>query len=194
MWNDIALYGIPAYLALIVSIFLLVQDIQRYHLKLRIWVQRVFVLHSEGNSSIVLFDLAFVNPASRGKTVNIAKLDPLPGINDTEYSLVYDDNLEYATCLLPNMELPPIKFPVDQILQGPLDIPPHQSRCQYYPRILEFSEVAQAGVSRDLRLPFRLYVFDIDGKQMAKCEIHISLNELCTPKVYPSSLLVEIKP
>jgi hypothetical protein len=193
MWKDAVLFGIPGYLALIVSIVLLVLGIQRYYLHLRMRVLRAFVVWYEDNVSIVLFDLAFVNPASRGKTVSNVKLRPPPVINDKEYPLVYDKNLEHAVCLSPNNNKTLAKFPPDQILQSPLDIPPHQSRCKLYSRCIGILVPEGDTISEHLPLPFHFYAFDIDDKQIAKCVVKMSLEKLRNPKIYVESYYVEVK-
>jgi hypothetical protein len=193
MWKDIAVFGIPGYLALIASAIVLWQDIRRYRLSLRVRVSQARVLWYKDNVSIVLFRLMFVNPASRGKTVNNVKLHPPPVINDKQYPFVYCEDLQYVKCPLPNVDKPE-KFLFEQILEFPLDIPPHQSRWGWYSKYLEIPPSEQAGIWETVPVPFQFYVFDIDDKQIAKCEVQLTLNQLRNPDIYLSTAFVKVKP
>jgi hypothetical protein len=134
-----------------------------------------------------------VNPALRGKIVNNVKLNPLPGVSDKEYPFVYCEDFQYVKCLLPNGEKPE-RFPLAQVLEFPLDIPPHQSRWGWYSRYLEIPASEQLRAWETVPVPFEFYVFDIDDNQIAKCEVQILPSQLRTPNLYSPISFVKVKP
>lgn len=177
--SDILLLGIPAYLALIISVALFVLDRIRYHTKLQVRVPQMHVVWNEGNQSLVLFRLIFVNHSLTGRTVVKTIIELPPGITEMPVQWLFGNSYDEVTAVLPNSERS-IPFAASEILLGVLDIPPHQSQNKM---VGYFVEVSLGGITalwgQDRKsLTIRFLVLDVNDKILAKVGILIPLQQL----------------
>lgn len=184
MQNGISLiefltYGLAGYIALALAVALTVMDIVRYRRRLRLTVSHLTIWNT-GNQSLVLFHLILVNPSSSGRTVLTHSIGTPIGITGTTAIPLRNEQLESAYFLLPNGDKSPL-YPESEILRGSLDIPPHQSVSRIVGQYLTVDSALQK-----LPLPYRFWVFvhDIDGKQLAKVPVKITLEQLTTDGIY----------
>jgi len=183
-WGD-AVVGVVGVLGFVLAVILAVMEIRRYWLPLHLKIQCYRVQYCDNQESVVLFRLSFVNPASAGKTVNYTmyskafltpylynkRLDTV--WREPDYS--YDMNQRTVTYLLPNNEC---QMPYDEMLQYPLDIPPHQSRTRWYLLIADLASIP-LGVC-----PIQLQAFDVFGKPIASDHVEIPINNLKQVGIY----------
>jgi hypothetical protein len=173
---------IPGVIALLLSLTLLIVDIRRYYLRLRMKVQAVMVAWHGDNSSLVLFRLTFVNPASRGKTVNVVAINKPFGIVARGFPYIYEKGLQSVICPLPNGEKG-LLLPTDEVLQHALDIPPHQSRSKWLGMHILWEESSHSELE-SFPIEFLFCAVDVDNKPMAKDSVRLTLHQLENPDIY----------
>jgi hypothetical protein len=182
--NDILIFGIPAYIALVISAWLFVQDIIRYYLKPHMLTQSFIVLGSENNQSLVLFRIIIVNDSPRGRTILGVRLETSSTIKIEPASWSYDNEYTKVNALLPNSKLSN-PFPISEVSQGPIDIPSHQSRNKWVGFTIDYTNVdplAKEVVNGELL--FSIVAYGIGKKELARIFIHIPLAQLRKFGVY----------
>lgn len=164
-------FDIVGMLGFVLALILACLEWYRYHLPLHMRVKEMILVDSSEDTYLVLLLLAFVNPASAGKTVfhmrggapNSRDFSPSP------YQFV--ENLNEVVVKLPSGEIAR-KVRVPELLWLPLDILPHQSQTKWYPAVIHFEK------PKGLLIPsihLRLYAYSVDGKQLAEFDREIEL-------------------
>ncbi len=170
-------------MAFFLSVILAIFEIQRYRLSLHFKIQCYVVEYFNENESVVLFRLSFVNPASTGKTINrlryshgFYKKHPVYGLKQItiwrEPQGLHDMNQRTVIFELPNQKK---VMPYDEMLECPLDIPPHESRIRWYYLIASLDKETPQQFSMVFQ------AFDIyEKKPLAKDSIMLLKNDLMT--------------
>jgi hypothetical protein len=198
--NDILIFGIPAYIALVISGWLFVQDIIRYYSKPRLLTQSFIVLGSENNQSLVLFRTIIVNDSPRGRTILGVMLDTPTTIKIEPASWSYDNEYTKVNALLPNNKLS-IPFPISEVSQGPIDVPSHQSQNKWIGFMIDYTNLDPLGKNVvNGELLFSIFAYGIGKKELARIFVYIPLAQLRKLGVYrikqnliPKSLKPSIK-
>jgi len=188
--KDIALYGIPAYVALIISAIILVQERLRYYIKLRLIISYVRVGWNKENQSLVLFRMAFVNHALRGQIVESIVMIPPQDITYQTFVYQCPEDSERAFCPDADGQYS-YSLPANEVLRDALDIPAQQSRSAWYGVLLNWWQVPP--ILEDVLFPIWFYAHDIDGKELAKYGIVMTLKQLRNPKMYKVPKSVRMK-
>jgi len=124
--------------ALTLSLVNLVRGIRHSRIPLIMYLRHFSVAWHEGNSSIVVFHLDFVNNSSQRRTVNNVQVSTPLGVTYTQCPFDIDENLELGIYRLPTGEA--LKIPISELLPSLLDIPPHRPRYKMFALCLQFLE------------------------------------------------------
>jgi len=104
-------------------------QVRDYQRPLRLLVTYLDCQPADKGTSLIALRLAFVNPASRARTVcGIDVESKMSGTRLIELSQEVDLNHQTATYSLPSVSL---QLPFAETLQFPLDIPPNQSLSRW---------------------------------------------------------------
>jgi hypothetical protein len=76
----------------------------------------------------------------------------------------------------------------DELILEALDVPPQQSRSRYLGILVSWGQQEQP--SEDWRFPLCIYALDTNGKELARCEIAMTLTELKTLGIHKFPRLV----
>lgn len=163
--------------ALILSLIIFVRDILRYRIKLQMRVSAQIVLWSEGNQSLVVFRLMFVNHSLSGRSVVKTILESPSEVTGTPAVWLFDENYEKVTALLPNSEQTDA-FPISEVLTDAVDIPPHQSRCKWAGFLLNLSRIED--ISDNQQIPILFLVADVDDNPLAMVQVPMTKHDLKT--------------
>jgi|SRR5208283_508251 len=160
------------------ALFVGIVEFRRYHLRLKMRIHNCVVIWHNENTSIVSLQMCFVNPSTRGKTVfHILGKMPL-NVIISELQGQYDPIHPYVAYRLPNQGDSGWEYlaVAAQILQVPLDIPPHQSHSGHCWYQIVWEE--QENGSNKIFLPYS--ALDINGNEIASCSISLTIDELMT--------------
>ena len=170
----------PGWMALVISGLLIWWEWHRYRLPLQVKVREIEWIGEEGVTHLVVLHIAFVNPASAGKTVFHIALHQTAGTQEEnttrrQYSASltqpepyqwddYEVNVSYVFPNHPPGVLPRLTFPAASLLRLPLDIPPHESRYLKFPLYVVLN-AHQTDEPR--RFYLKLDVQNVFGKRIA---------------------------
>ena len=125
-YNILSILGGIAFVIAGILSFLQLKD---YFRPLRLMVTYEHCQPSDNSTSLILYRLSFVNPASRGRTVSYLDVTSIvKGIPLIELKTEVEPNLQTVTYSLSNVSR---RLPFAEILQLPLDIPPNQSLSKW---------------------------------------------------------------
>jgi hypothetical protein len=185
--RDILLYGIPAYIALIISLILYLQDRRRFHIPLQVRISSFVVAWNKGNQSLVLFRLICVNHSLRGLTVVRTLITPPTGITEIPFGWVYDKDYKNVVALLPNSEKSN-PLPALEVLHDALDIPPHQSQSRWVGVLLQLPQKRDDETENKF-VSMSFAALDVNDKFLAVLQIPVTLSQLRTVGGYPVTMM-----
>jgi hypothetical protein len=114
-------------------------EYRRYHLPLQLRLREVDLMAVSGDIYLVLLRVAFVNPALRGRTVYQLRLQPQGDAKVWRPPPQYREDrssISYAIASVGGQSQT-VVLPKSEILQLPLDIPPHQSRTGWVALVVQ---------------------------------------------------------
>ena len=164
----------------VTALFVGFVEFRRYYLHLKMAVHDwQIICHSE-NSSIFLFNMSFVNPSTRGKTIYHAQLSTQEGLIVSEIPGECDEENPIDICVfpLPNdvTSRPEYRMETSRVLPMPIDVLPHQSFSGHMCYRIDWASVDCA--INKLSILFR--VLDIDEHILASYSVSLTLTELKT--------------
>ena len=168
------------FISTVTALFVGFVEFRRYYLRLKMAIHDwQIICHSE-KSSIVLFNMSFVNPSTRGKTIYHVQWSTQEGFIVSEIPGECDEENPFNICVfpLPNdvTSRPEYRMETLRVLPMPVDVLPHQSISGHICYRIEW---ASAGCSiNKLSILFR--VLDIDEHILASYPISLTLTELTT--------------
>ncbi|MBN1189904.1 MAG: hypothetical protein JXA46_09135 [Dehalococcoidales bacterium] len=163
--------GILGVAGFVLALYLACVEWHRYRMHLQMVLMEVKYVGQLKDTHLVLLSVAFVNPASAGKTVfhilggapNSEVFSPCP------YQYLEDKNS--LLFQLPNSDKAVI-VQRNELLWLPLDIPPNQSETKWYAALIRRAVEAE---EKHPEVHIRLYAQDVLNKQLAKYERNIEL-------------------
>ncbi|HUU64450.1 MAG TPA: hypothetical protein VMX96_11145 [Dehalococcoidia bacterium] len=165
--------GILGILGFALGIGMACLEIRRYRLPLHLRVHDIELVDSSEDAYFFVIRLAFVNPATRGRTVyRVAAGEPNEAIAWKPNSYQCRTGRSIVIGKLPNTDIE-TQISKDERLQVPLDIPPHQSRTGLIPVLIH----KDTEVIHTQKVRLRLDAFDISKKKpIAKFDEVIDLH------------------
>jgi hypothetical protein len=157
-------------------------EYRRYYLTLKMRIHSWKVVWHNENSSIVDLKMSFVNPSTRGKTVfHIRGKTPL-NVTASALQGQYDLTLPNVVYKLPSQQGYHSEYQViaSQTLPIPLDIPPHLSHSGHC--IYQIDWNIEVDGTQKLSIPF--VALDIDGIELSRCSLNLTINDLKTVGFY----------
>jgi hypothetical protein len=148
IWEILQSIGILG--ALVFSALNFVRGIRHSRIPLIMYLRHFSVAWYEGNSSIVVFQLDFVNNSSQRRIVNNVQVSTPFGVTYTQCPFYIDENLELGIYQLPTGEA--LRIPISELLSSLLDIPPRQPRYKMLALCLQFPEPSGSPLDS---LPYR---------------------------------------
>jgi hypothetical protein len=169
-----SIVGILGVLGFLLALGLAALEIRRYYLPLQLRVMMAHLVQTHKGVSLVSLLIAFVNPASRSRTVYQILID-IPD-NATLMVPPYQYRYDMPHPMI-DYKLPSggnvLSIPVDALLQLPLDIPPLQSQSKWY--AIQINLESLMIDSTRIRLP--LNARDIFGKTIATFDKELELRK-----------------
>jgi hypothetical protein len=170
--NDILnwIFGIVGVAGFLLAFALAWIEWHRYRLPLQMVLKEIDYYGSkEGNHLVVLW-LAFVNPASAGKTVFRVQCGAPNSEDVSKCPTQYDRGHDTVIFRLPDSENAH-EIAKNELLWPPLDISPNQSQIKAIPLFLKTTDNS----SQHPQVHLRLIAFDVLGNNLASVDQTIEL-------------------
>ena len=162
--------GIAGLAGFLLAVALAWVEWHRYKLPLQMVLQKVHYGGAEKDNHLILLWLAFVNPASAGKTV-FGIRGGAPNSEDVlQCPHEYNRETDIVTCQLPDSDKA-CQFPLSELLLPPLDIPPNQSVIKVTPLLVK----SPLSENKCQQVHLHLIAFDVSGKNLAEIDQTIEL-------------------
>ena len=168
---------IVALVAAAVAATLVCFEVRRYRVPLQMRVREVDIAaRAEDKFYLILLRIAFVNPATRGRTVYHIAVHQSDEVHVEQPPHEYSKRRDEITYKLPAMQGAQggdVTLSLDEVLQLPLDIPPHQSRYLWWPAEMKL-QTAQPDPGTT-KFQLTLDALDVTGHRLARFDEEIEL-------------------
>lgn len=157
--------------------------------QLKIYIQYVEVFHQQdAQSSIILLHLAFENPSSAPKTVSyVTIVSHYRFLRHEQLHIIRDKNEAHKLVLVDKATGNQVSLFADELLQLPLDIPPHESRSKFYHISINWLDFPHLFPDKS-PLKIEVQACNYRKRELASASITLALEQLKHSGIYFPSL------